>query len=91
MGIEHHPREIREAFLTTLTPPARGKKTKSKGRYDDTGPSLAAAKAATVLPGDYGVMANIIRELNGRLGAGWLEKEEGGVLEMSTGFGPGLL
>jgi hypothetical protein len=89
--VEHHPREIREAFLSTLPSSERGQRTKSKKKYDDSGPSLAAAKAATVLPGDYGVMANIIRELRGRLGDSWLEREEGGVVEISSGYGPGLL
>lgn len=88
---EHHPRDIREAFLTLLDPPSKSEKKKTKKRYDDKGEVLAVAKAATVLPGDYAVMSNVMRELRGRLGEDWLDREMGGVLEMSSGFGPGLL
>lgn len=52
--------------------------------------SLALAKAATALPGDYAVMSNIMRELRVRLGKGWLRDKEGGVMEISSSHGPGL-
>jgi hypothetical protein len=84
---DHHPREIREAFLTSLSPSS---KQKSKpGRYNDPSKatSAALARAATSLPGDYAVMSNIVRELNMRLGKDWLD---GGVVEISSSHGPGI-
>jgi len=83
---DHHPREIREAFLSSLT---TSTKQKSKpGRYNDPSKatSLALARAATALPGDYAVMSNIVREMNGRLGRDWVGD---GVIEISSSHGPG--
>jgi hypothetical protein len=87
---DHHPREIREAFLSTFDPPSKSRSKSRSKKYDDQGPSLALAKAATALPGDYAVMSNIMREIKGRLGDGWLSKLDGGVMEVSAGFGPGI-
>jgi hypothetical protein len=84
---DHHPREIREAFLSSLT---TSTKQKSKpGRYNDPSKatSLALARAATALPGDYAVMCNIVREMNGRLGRDWVGE---GVVEISSSHGPGI-
>jgi hypothetical protein len=84
---DHHPREIREAFLSSLT---TSTKQKSKpGRYNDPSKatSLALARAATALPGDYAVMSNIVREMNGRLGRDWVGE---GVVEISSSHGPGI-
>jgi len=84
---DHHPREIREAFLSSLT---TSTKQKSKpGRYNDPSKatSLALARAATALPGDYAVMSNIVREMNGRLGRDWVGD---GVIEISSSHGPGI-
>lgn len=88
---DHHPREIREAFLTTLNPSPKTKSRKP-ARYEDKDKlaSLALAKAATALPGDYAVMSNIMRELRVRLGKGWLRDKEGDVMEISSSHGPGL-
>lgn len=62
------------------------------GKGKDNGEALAMAKAATILPGDYGVMRNVMGELRGRLGKGWLAGKAGagGVVEVSGGFGPGV-
>jgi hypothetical protein len=84
---DHHPREIREAFLTSLT--ASSKQKSKPGRYNDPSKatSAALARAATALPGDYAVMSNIVRELDMRLGKDWLD---GGVVEISSSHGPGI-
>ena len=71
-------------------------------RGKDNGEALAIAKAATILPGDYAVMRNVMSELRGRLGRDWLGGgrglgtggggggRHGGVVEVSGGFGPGV-
>lgn len=85
--VDHHPREIREAFLSSLT--TSTKQRSKPGRYNDPSKatSLALAKASTALPGDYAVMSNIVRELDLRLGKEWLDGE---VVEISSSHGPGI-
>lgn len=97
-----NPREVREAFLSLLPPSASsstsGSRTSKRGKSIsehrsgvDNGPALAMAKAATILPGSYAVMRNVMGELSGRLGRDWMKGAEGdGVVEVSGGYGPGI-
>lgn len=73
-------RALREAYqsLTASLYPAPGKKGSSSSRYKqriESTPALALARATTQLPGQYAVLYNIFRELESRLGKGWLDGE----------------
>ncbi|WWD21480.1 3-methyl-2-oxobutanoate hydroxymethyltransferase [Kwoniella shandongensis] len=90
---EHEdPRQIRLSYLNlpASSPRARDRETKHDHRSGKPRKTLEGelAKAAGVLPGQYGVVRNVMEEMERRFGTGWLG--DGEVVEFSGGLGPGV-
>ncbi|KAK8847388.1 3-methyl-2-oxobutanoate hydroxymethyltransferase [Kwoniella newhampshirensis] len=90
---EHEdPRQIRLSYLSlpASSPRARDRDTKHDHRSGKSRKTFEGelAKAAGVLPGQYGVVRNVMEEMERRFGKGWLG--DGEVVEFSGGLGPGI-
>ncbi|WVF69805.1 3-methyl-2-oxobutanoate hydroxymethyltransferase [Kwoniella sp. CBS 6097] len=95
-----NPRQLRESYLSLPKGPQAGKGKDSRVDHRSGKPRRTfeseLAKAAGVLPGEYGVVRNVFEELSRRLGNDWVdvagkERERGiEVVEFSGGLGPGM-
>ena len=87
---ECDPRAIREAFLSDL-PSSSSYRPFLGSRRDPASKEevemRTLSRAATDLPAQYGVVRNVVEEVESRLGKGWVVK---GVVEISGALGPGL-
>ncbi|WVO16516.1 3-methyl-2-oxobutanoate hydroxymethyltransferase [Cryptococcus depauperatus] len=84
-----NPRELRKSYLAlpNTFSVAQGKPERREGRS----PEMEVAKASAILPGEYGVVKNVLKELEKRLGREWLDDvSKGGILEISSSLGSGL-
>ncbi|WVQ98051.1 3-methyl-2-oxobutanoate hydroxymethyltransferase [Kwoniella sp. CBS 9459] len=100
--IDHldNPRQLRESYLSLPKGPQAGKGKDSRVDHRSGKPRRTTeselAKAAGVLPGEYGVVRNVFEELSRRLGKDWVDvagrRREGSieVVEFSGGLGPGM-
>nr|XP_019047204.1 3-methyl-2-oxobutanoate hydroxymethyltransferase [Kwoniella bestiolae CBS 10118]OCF26134.1 3-methyl-2-oxobutanoate hydroxymethyltransferase [Kwoniella bestiolae CBS 10118] len=93
-----NPRTLRQSYLDLPSSPSQ-KTREEKVDHRSSKPRKTVeselAKAAGILPGEYGVIRNILEEMDRRLGTGWLERvtQEGEiteVVEFSGGLGAGL-
>ncbi|WVR04628.1 3-methyl-2-oxobutanoate hydroxymethyltransferase [Kwoniella sp. DSM 27419] len=74
-----NPRQLRESYMSLPKSSAsKGKDHKVDHRSDKRNPRRTfeseLAKAAGVLPGEYGVVRNIMQEMRTRLGNDWLDR-----------------
>jgi ribosomal protein RSM22 (predicted rRNA methylase) len=103
--VESNHKSLRTAYLTHLTPvptrPTPQTKPIRPSRTQAQTPLTALANAATVLPGQYAAMRNVMREIRGRLGevewvrlvgcqTGVAAESGGGVVVWDGGMGSGV-
>ncbi|WWC67921.1 3-methyl-2-oxobutanoate hydroxymethyltransferase [Kwoniella pini CBS 10737] len=93
-----NPRTLRQSYLdlpATASSRQRDEKVDHRSSKPRKTIESELAKAAGILPGEYGVVRNIFEEMNRRLGKGWLEsampaEEVKDIVEFSGGLGAGL-
>ncbi|OCF32611.1 3-methyl-2-oxobutanoate hydroxymethyltransferase [Kwoniella heveanensis BCC8398] len=93
-------RQLRESYLSLPKGPQAGKGKDTRVDHRSGKPRRTfeseLAKAAGVLPGEYGVVRNVLEELGRRLGRDWLDvvgrdrERVIEVVEFSGGLGPGM-
>ncbi|WWC86944.1 3-methyl-2-oxobutanoate hydroxymethyltransferase [Kwoniella dendrophila CBS 6074] len=92
-----NPRTLRRSYLELPSSPS-GKIREEKVDHRSSRPRKTIeselAKAAGIMPGEYGVVRNVLEEMDRRLGKEWFSKGKQGeikeVVEYSGGLGAGL-
>ncbi|WRT64791.1 3-methyl-2-oxobutanoate hydroxymethyltransferase [Kwoniella shivajii] len=91
-----NPRTLRQSYLSLPSSSSR-RSREEKVDHRSSRPRKTVegelAKAAGILPGEYGVVRNVFEELERRLGKGWLDRsttaEKKEIVEYSGGLGSG--